>query len=237
LTFIFKMAWRDTRASRRRLALFSLAIVLGVAALVAIGSLRDNLRSTIEDQTKALLGADLVVTSRAALTPEAEKFIAGLGGEQAREISFNSMIVVPGGGTRLVQVRALEGAFPFYGDFDTAPAAARAQLAGGMNAVVEEGVMVQFALQPGDTVKLGAADFNVAGGLLRVPGENAAVATLAPRVFVPLSTVTETGLLRQGSIARYRTYLKFPRDYDVDKLVGELRSKFRELRLGFETVE
>jgi putative ABC transport system permease protein len=238
MNFILKMAWRDTRASRRRLALFSLAIVTGVAALVAIGSLRDNLRSTIEDQTKALLGADLVVTSRAALTPEAQKFIADLGGEQAREISFNSMIVIPDNrGTRLVQVRALEGAFPFYGDFDTAPAAARGELAGGLNAVVEEGVMVQFALQPGDTVRLGAADFKVAGALLRVPGENAAVATLAPRVFVPLSTVTETGLLKQGSIARYRTYVKFPRDFDVEKLVSELRSKFRELRLGFETVE
>ncbi len=81
MNFVLKMAWRDTRASRRRLLLFSLAVVLGVAALVAVGSLRDNLRSAIEDQTKSLLGADLVITSRAALTPEAEKFIAGLGGE------------------------------------------------------------------------------------------------------------------------------------------------------------
>ena len=44
MNFILQMAWRDTRASRRRLLLFSLAIVLGVAALVAVGSLRDNLR-------------------------------------------------------------------------------------------------------------------------------------------------------------------------------------------------
>lgn len=238
MTFILKMAWRDTRASRRRLVLFSLAIVLGVAALVAIGSLRDNLRVAIEDQTKALLGADLVVTSRAALTPEAEKFIAGLGGEQAREISFNSMIIIPDNrGTRLVQVRAIEGGFPFYGDFDTEPADARAKLGGGMNAVIEEGVMVQFALKPGDIVRLGSAEFKVAGALIRVPGENAAITTLAPRVFVPLATVTETGLLRQGSIARYRTYLKFPRGTDVEKLVADLRSKFRDLRLGFETVE
>jgi putative ABC transport system permease protein len=37
MNFVLKLAWRDTRASRRRLLLFSLSIVLGVAALVAVG--------------------------------------------------------------------------------------------------------------------------------------------------------------------------------------------------------
>ncbi|MBI2497649.1 MAG: ABC transporter permease [Opitutae bacterium] len=234
------MAWRDTRASRRRLLLFSLAIVLGVAALVAVGSLRDNLRAAIEDQTKTLLGADLTVTSRAKLTDEAVAFLHGLGGEQSREIAFNSMLVLPTAGnqTRLVQVRAIEGGFPFYGRFDTAPADARARLqAGGIGAVVEQGVMVQFNLRPGDKIRLGAAEFTVAGGLLAVPGESAAVATLAPRVFIPLAAVTDTGLLQAGSLARHRVYFKFAPGFDVEALVRDLRSRFRELRLGFDTVE
>ena len=69
--------------------------MLGVAALVAVGSLRDNLSFAIEEQTKTLLGADLTLTSRAKFDPEAEKLIHRLGGERAREISFNSMLVVP----------------------------------------------------------------------------------------------------------------------------------------------
>ena len=32
MTFILKMAWRDSRASRRRLVLVSLSVVLGIAA-------------------------------------------------------------------------------------------------------------------------------------------------------------------------------------------------------------
>jgi putative ABC transport system permease protein len=240
MSFVLKMAWRDTRASRRRLMLFSLSIVLGVAALVAVGSLRDNLRRAVEEQTKALLGADLVITSRTALTPEAEQFIHGLGGEQAREIAFNSMLVVPGAGgaTRLVQVRALRGGFPFYGEFATTPAAARGEIASGANALIEEGLVVQYGLKPGDTVKLGTGEFRVAGGLLKVPGESAAgITALAPRVFIPLEAVTATGLLKQGSLARYRVYLKFPENTDVEQRVRQLREKFRELRLGFDTVE
>ena len=52
MNFILKMAWRDSRASRRRLVLFSFSVVLGIAALVAIGSLGSNLERAIDDQAK-----------------------------------------------------------------------------------------------------------------------------------------------------------------------------------------
>ena len=58
MNFILKMAWRDSRASRKRLLLFSLSIVLGIAALVAIGSFTTNLQTAIDGQAKGLLGAD-----------------------------------------------------------------------------------------------------------------------------------------------------------------------------------
>ncbi|HVZ65148.1 MAG TPA: FtsX-like permease family protein [Lacunisphaera sp.] len=237
--FILRMAWRDTRASRRRLVLFSLAIVLGVAALVAVGALRDNLRRAIEAQTKTLLGADLTLTSRNPFEGDAAKFAASLGGEQAREIAFNSMLVMPsaGGQTRLVQVRAIEGGFPFYGKFDTEPATAPAALRDGMNAILEESLLVRFNLKPGDRVRLGESEFTVAGGMLAVPGESAAVATLAPRVFIPLASVEKTGLLKAGSLARHRLYFKFAPETDVEKLVRDQRDRLRDLRLGVDTVE
>jgi putative ABC transport system permease protein len=239
MNFILKMAWRDTRASRRRLLLFSLAIVLGVAALVAVGSLRDNLHIAIEEQTKSLLGADLTVNARSEFPADVAEYFAGLGEERASEISFSSMLIMPtsGGATRLVQVRAIEGNFPFYGDFDTSPAEARQALGAGMNAVLEQSLMIQFDLKPGDKVRLGAAEYTVAGGLRAIPGEATAVATMAPRVFVPLATVGGTGLLQPGSLSRHRMYFKFPLSFDVEALERDLRERFREHRLGYDTVE
>jgi putative ABC transport system permease protein len=70
MRFILQMAWRDSRASRRRLLLFSLSIALGVAALVALGSLATILAEAVQIQTKSLLGADLIVTSRAPFDPK-----------------------------------------------------------------------------------------------------------------------------------------------------------------------
>ncbi|MDQ5979723.1 MAG: putative transport system permease protein [Verrucomicrobiota bacterium] len=239
MNFILKMAWRDTRASRRRLLLFSLAIVLGVAALVAVGSVRDNLRLAIEQQTKSLLGADLTVNSRTEFPEDVTRHFATLGADRAREISFNSMLIVPGEGgpTRLVQVRAIEGEFPFYGDFDTEPAGARATLRGGMNAVLEESLMLQFGLKAGDSVRLGTAVYTVTGGLRAIPGEATAVTQMAPRVFVPLATVGGTGLLQPGSLSRHRHYFKLAADADPQALERELKERFREHRFGYDTVE
>ena len=86
------------------------------AALVAIGSLGRNLEQAIQQQSKSLLGADLVVTARQPFTPETEAIISRLGGETARETSFSTMLVLTNG-TRLVNARAVSGGFPFYGQF------------------------------------------------------------------------------------------------------------------------
>ena len=55
------MAWRDSRTNRGRLLLFSSSIVLGVAALAAIGSLGKNLEGAVAEQARTLLGADLAL--------------------------------------------------------------------------------------------------------------------------------------------------------------------------------
>src|SRR5215471_9026009 len=88
----WKMAWRDSRTSRRKLLLFSGSIILGIAALVAVGSLGANLNRAIEEQAKSLLGADLAINSRDPFTPEADQLFQKIGGEQSREISFTTMI-------------------------------------------------------------------------------------------------------------------------------------------------
>ena len=64
LRFVLAMAWREGRAARRRLAFLTAAIAIGVAALVAINSFTDNLARSVEEQSRALLGADLVVSTR-----------------------------------------------------------------------------------------------------------------------------------------------------------------------------
>lgn len=232
------MAWRDSRTSRRRLLLFSCSIVLGIAALAAIGSLGVNLEQAVEEQAKALLGADLVVSSRDPFTPETEKWLKSLGGDQSREISFASMVQFPRtGDTRLVQVRALEGGFPYYGSLETEPETAAAEFRhGGGGALVEESLLEQFSVNVGDTIRVGQLTMPIVGRLRKVPGETVALSTVAPRVYISLADLPKTGLLQDASLARYAQYFKFPPGTNIPAITAHF-SESQNFRLRAETVE
>ncbi|MCU0374355.1 MAG: hypothetical protein MUF24_03515 [Chitinophagaceae bacterium] len=122
--WLIRMAWRDSRKNRARLLLFVSSIVLGIAALVAIQSFGENLKAQIELEAKALLGADLEIEGRQPVPEGILKMLDSLGAQTIREVNFASMVQATGtGGTRLVNVRAVEKGYPFYGNLETVPVA------------------------------------------------------------------------------------------------------------------
>src|SRR5215813_6784770 len=118
--WIWSMALRDARRGLKPLLLSMSCVILGVASIVVAFSFRENLQSGIRTQSKSLLGADLALDGRQPFSQEAEKLIASLGGDQSRQIGFTSMAYFPGSGaSRLIQVRAINGNFPYYGVLET----------------------------------------------------------------------------------------------------------------------
>ncbi len=232
------MAWRDSRSSRRHLLLFVSSMILGIAALVAIGSLSSNVREAIESQTKSLLGADLVIRSQRPWTSETEAILNSIGGEQSREVSFPSMIrFSKHGGTRLAQIRAIEGGYPFYGKLETAPSEAAFAFKTGPYALVETGLMLQFGAEVGDSIKIGAFTYQIIGTLKKVPGEIGVSALIGSRVFIPMTYLNETRLLQRGSLAGYKAYFKLNPQADVEQLVKTLKSALSQHLLDSDTVE
>ena len=76
MRFVAAMAVRELRASWRRLLFFFLCIALGVGAIVTLRSVIQSVRQVFAGEARALLGADLVVSS----TPRIE-------GEVARKVA------------------------------------------------------------------------------------------------------------------------------------------------------
>ncbi|MFN2428684.1 MAG: ABC transporter permease [Cryomorphaceae bacterium] len=215
LSWLFKMAWRDSRRNTGRLVLFMSSIVLGIGALVAINSFGDNLNDQIEGEAKELLGADLEVKSRTPIGDEVRERFDSLGFAMSEEMAFSSMVYFPkNAGTRLVYVRAVEDGFPYYGDFETAPQANSKEFTTGQNALVDQTLLLQFDAAPGDSVKIGELTFNVAASVLKVPGQSAITTTVAPPVFIPLRLMDKTGLNQLGSRMEYKIYAKYPDDFD-----------------------
>lgn len=238
VNWFFRMAWRDSRRSRRKLLLFSTSIVLGIAAMVAIGSFGWNLERAVDQQTKGLLGADLMVQSRDEFTDQQRAFLDGVGDAHSDQILFSSMVYFPkGNGTRLAQVGALSGDFPYYGEVETAPVGGWPRFKRDEGALVEDSLMHQFGAQVGDNIKIGDLTLPIVGSLLKVPGDNELFASFAPRVLLRMERLKATGLLGDASLARYRRYIRFPSEAALADTVRQLRDRREELQLRFDTVE
>src|SRR5262245_65719087 len=71
MMFVLRMAARETRAAWRRLLFFFVCIAVGVAAIVALRSVIQDVRQVFGTQAKALIAADVLVTTNRDWTPTA----------------------------------------------------------------------------------------------------------------------------------------------------------------------
>ncbi|MCW5515909.1 ABC transporter permease [Muriicola sp. Z0-33] len=210
------MAWRDGKASGSRLLLFMASIILGIAALVSIQSFSDNLQNNIVLQSKALMGADYIIDSNHLPNEKVQTIIDSLG-PLGREVSFVSMTSFPGkSGTKLSQIRGIEGNFPIYGELETTPVAAASEYQENSGALADATIMIQFGLKVGDSIKIGQLTFPIVGILNSAPGSTALTSSVAPVVIIPYRYVEATELLQIGSRQEYNYYFKASAELDLD---------------------
>jgi putative ABC transport system permease protein len=236
---IARLAWRESRTTRRRLFLYMGSIAFGVAALVAIDSFAANVTESVREQSRSLLGGDLSLTSRGPLPPLAHALVDSLrasGAREARVTSFASMAVDRRTGlTRLVQVRATTPDFPLYGTVLTDPTTAWSTLKSQETTVVDPALLVALDAKLGDTLALGYGRFVIAGTLRTVPGDAAIAAAIGPRVFIPEADLPLTQLLTFGSRAEYKTVLGLTRTAAVSALETHLRSRLDTLHVRVQS--
>ena len=239
LPWLFEMAWRDSRKNRSRLLLFISSIIFGIAALVAIYSFGYNLKKDIDNQAATLIGADLTISANRQPTDTAIKtMLATLGDRRSEERNFASMVYFPkSNGTRLVQVRALQGQFPYYGELETTPAAAGKDFRDGKKALVDQTLMLQFNARVNDSIKVGNVTFLIAGVLNKAPGQTNISAGVAPIVYIPLQYLQQTGLQQKGSRIGYSYYYQYDKGEDIGKIVKGIEPKIEKFDMNYDTVD
>lgn len=236
--WVWRMAWRDARHNYSRLFLFVASLTTGIAAVVSLDSFNQSLQQDIENNAKALLGADLVLNSNKKFDTAALKVVDTIQYQVAGEAELTSMVLFKNSGqTRLVRLVALRGNFPFYGELLTLPADAYAQMKTGNYALLDEALASQYEVSSGDSVKVGNATFPVAGVVTKIPGGGGLAATFAPSVYISLDKLDSTGLVQYGSRVSYSLYVKTPTDAEAGALVKKIEPLSKKFGYSYETVQ
>jgi len=203
-----RLARRDLRGGTRGLWVVLLCLALGVAVIAAVGSLRAATDQGLATQGRRILGGDLEVESGAQPLPDALRdWLAARGGRISQVVQMRSMLVAPSGERQLVELKAVDDAWPLVGEAQigdvTASAGRIATLVANRGLLAEQVVLDRLNVRTGDTVRLGNASFTVRGVLRSEPDRVAAPLLLGPRVLISTEALPSTGLVVPGSMVRY----------------------------------
>ena len=238
--FIIKTALRDSRRNTGRLFMFMSSIILGITALVAINSFNYNLVRDIDEQSKSLLGADLVINGNRALSPELKMIADSLPGERASELELFSMAYIPlRDETQFVRIKAIEGNFPFYGKILSEPADYGQKYQEGAIAMVDDGLMLEHELNVGDSIRLGERSFVIGARLKSLFGSVSLGSSFAPAVYIGQKHLDETKLIQPGSMVDYSYFYQLPKEFDAEAWEDntDRRKRFRDDSYRITTIE
>jgi putative ABC transport system permease protein len=200
---------RDWRSGE--LYLLSAALVLTVAAITAVGFFTDRIERAMQRQGGELIASDLVIDSSRPIPDAFAAEAAERGLRVARTLSFSS-VVLAGDESQLVQVKAVDDAYPLRGemrlkaDLDAAEMPAAGPPAPG-TAWVEPRLLYVLDAAPGTGIDLGEARFSAERLIAYEPDRGGNFFQIAPRVMIRLDDVPATGLVTEASRVRHRLLL------------------------------
>lgn len=229
-----RIALRELRGGIGGFRIFIACLALGVAAIAAVGMLRLAIAEGMNREAAAMMGGDVQIefTYRFA-DPEERAWMEGRASEISEIVDFRSMAVDPARDERaLVQVKAVDGAYPLYGAVELAGGGSLEQaLAGadGLPGLVAQPILIdRLGLEIGDVLSLGAQDFRLMDRLMVEPDGSFSTFAFGPRVIVRLADLAESGLLVEGSLFDSSYRLRLPVEADLDALRAEARARFAD---------
>jgi putative ABC transport system permease protein len=228
-----RFARRELRGGVRGLRIVLACLALGVAAIAAVGSLREGIARGLAADGRRILGGDLEVEGGGQPLPDALRdWLRARGAAISDVITMRSMLVAPSGERMLVELKAVDGAWPIVGQAAFEPAqpvsAAVGEQGGAFGAVADRLVLDRLGLHPGDRVRIGSASLTLRGSVVTEPDRVSSPSLFGPRVLVSTAVLQATGLLQPGAIVEHHLRVMLPPGGDVAGLAAALRTRFAD---------
>ncbi|GJE73509.1 ABC transporter permease [Methylorubrum suomiense] len=213
LPLTLRLALRELRGGLSGFRVFIACIALGVAAISGVTSIAASLSGGLGREGRRILGGDLTyaLVNREA-SPAERAALAAKG--PVSEVATLRAMAVAGEGAALVELKAVDAAYPAVGTVETDPAQPLADLLaerdGVYGAVADPALLTRLDLKPGDRVTLGGFPVQIRAALTAEPDKIAAGVGFGPRLMVSLAALRATGLIQPGSLNQWSYRLQLP---------------------------
>ncbi len=229
LTIAARLARRELRGGLAGFRILLACIILGVAAIAAVGAIRASIEAGLTSKGAVLLGGDAEIGLTYRFANEAERaWMEAKASAVSEIVDFRSLAVTTGGDRALTQVKGVDAAYPLTGTIGLDPEMPLATALDGQGGlpggVMAPQLIARLALAPGDTFRLGGQEFVLMAALVDEPDGAASGFALGPRSMVRTSALQQSGLLQAGTLFNTRYRLDLPKGADLDDLENDAQN-------------
>jgi putative ABC transport system permease protein len=222
-----RFALREMRGGLRGFYVFIACVALGVMAIAGVGSFARSLTDGLAREGRVILGGDLSFSLIHREASAAERAFLDRQGKVSAAATMRAMARAADGQLALVELKAVDGAYPLYGavklDNEMPLASALAQKNGAFGAVVDPTLLVRLGVQPGARLTIGSAPIEITAALVSEPDKLASGIGFGPRMIVSEAALNASGLLQPGGLVRrhYRLAVPGGSDRAADAVVAD----------------
>jgi putative ABC transport system permease protein len=233
LGLAWRLAKRELRGGLKGFGVLLGCLCLGVAVIAGVGSLGASIDAGLNGDARALLGGDIEFSLAQRPAGAAEDAFLAAQATLSRVTRLRAMAIADSGASRsLIELKAIDGAYPLYGAVALDPAQpldpALAQRDGAWGAVVAPALLDRLRLKLGDAIRIGSGRFILRATLAHEPDSVSGIFELGPRVMVSQPALAATGLLAPGSLVAYAYRLRLPPGADAAAVIDAAKAKFPE---------
>ena len=198
--------------------LLFMTLFLGTMGLVGISIVTNQVQTKLTNNARELLTSDIAVSARRDLFPQEvealEKVFASSPHKNYRIIDIYSMIThLREKASRLVEVRSTESGFPFYGKMVLKE---RGEFSSD-GLYISKDLADLWEVRPDDELQIGDVVMKVAGIVQDDSSMGLRGFSLAPRIYLPLSKLEVSGLLKPGATGSFARHFKLI-DHSPEKI-------------------
>ena len=229
-----RIAQRELRGGLKGFRVFLACLALGVAAIAAVGSVRESINAGLQREGAVLLGGDaaLELTYRFANEDELT-WMQARASKISEIVDFRSLAVAGQGENAergLTQVKGVDAAYPLMGSVSLEPNIPISDAlngAGGLPGAVMDPVLIaRLQMDIGDRFRLGTQEFALMAVLLREPDSATGGFGLGPRTLVRTDALDDSGLLQPGTLFSSEYRMILPDDADLSALRADSKKAF-----------
>jgi putative ABC transport system permease protein len=224
-----RYALRELRGGLRGFYVFIACIALGVMTISGVGSVAASLSDGLAREGRTLLGGDVAFSLfQREATPD-ELALLRTRGDVSVTASLRGMARAADGRLALVEIKAVDGAYPTLGQLSLEPnmpvADLLAERDGAFGAAADQTLLTRLDLKLGDRVTVGGATFQIRSLDNGEPDKLAGGLGFGPRFLVSEAGLRATQLLQPGSLVRWTYRVKLPDDGDrnTTRLIDDTR--------------